>query len=146
MKKVIYIGLKPQKSDNVSDTKLVWHRGQVHEIHDEAKAEKLLSYPDIWADADKPYKLMEAGESRAPAPKVTITVPGAKFELDQSAENLSAIARGELIAVFMTPADAKAFDEWKQLESETAPGKSDGLQPKVMKKNAQAPQSAQATL
>ena len=138
MKRIAYIGLKPQKADNVTDTKLVWARGQVHEVHDDAKAEKLLSYPDIWADADKPFKLLEIGEIKAPTPSVTIIVPGAKFEIALSAEVLSAIARGELRAVFMTPADEKAFEEWKRLESETAPDVK-GLQPQP-KKNGKGAQ------
>ena len=131
--KVVYIGLKPQKGDNVAGTKLVWAPGQVHEIEDEKIAAKLVEHADIWADAAKPYKLLEQGDpSRAPLPSVTITVPGAKFTVEEPPEVLSRIAQGELVAVFMTKEDRALFDEWK-LDRATAPDSGQALS--VLKKN-----------
>ena len=121
MKKIVYVGLKPQKGDNVAKTGLVWKKqGDVQEVADDEKAAKLLEYPDIWADADAKYELRDAADIKAPVPTASVLVPGARFEIAMSAEALSQVARGELRAVFMTDADEKAFAEWK-LEIETAP-------------------------
>ena len=131
---IVYVGAKPMKSDNVAETKLIWERGQIHAVADEVKAAKLLSYKDIWADADKPYSLRDPNEPpKAAPPTVTIIVPGAKFVLDKTDEEVREIAAERLLPVFMTKADSNAFAEWK-LERDTAPG----LPQKQAKKNGQA--------
>ena len=143
--KVVYIGLKPQKGDNVAGTQLVWAPGQVHEIADEKIAAKLVEHADIWADAAKPYKLLEQGDpSRAPLPSVTITVPGAKFIVEEPPEVLSGIAQGALIAVFMTKEDRALFEEWK-LDRATAPD-STAAAGAVLKKNPRSQSAPQASV
>lgn len=134
MKRVVYVGMKPQKGDNVAKTGLTWKRGEVLEIEDE-KAAKLFEHPDIWRDADEKYDLRTPEDIKPPTPVVKIEVPGAKFDVPQSAEVVSAIARGEMRAVFMTPDEEKSFEEWKKLD-ETQPK---GLQP-VAKKNGKGAQ------
>ena len=136
MKRVVYVGMKALKGDNVAKTGLTWKRGEILEVEDE-KAAKLFEHADIWRNADEKYELLDPAEVKAPVPSVSITVPGAKFDIPQSAEVVSMIARGEMVAVFMTPADEKAFDEWKKLDTDHEPK---GLQPAVAKKNGKGAQ------
>ena len=131
--RIVYIGTKPRKGDNVAQTGLTWERGQIHEIPDE-KAKKLLEHIDIWADADKPYRVADPADGpKLPEPSVTIIVPGAKFEIVQSAETVSRIARGELKVVFMTPIEEQAFAEWRAMDVDTAPTAEHGLAPRKPK-------------
>lgn len=119
--KIVYVGTKPQKADNVAETKLIWTPGQIHEVADDLKAAKLLTYQDIWADADKPYKVRDPSEAPKPLPPaVTVTVPGARFVIGKTDEEIREIAAERLIPVFMTKADAEAFELWK-LDRDTAP-------------------------
>ena len=118
MAKVVYIGLKQHKADNVAETGLTWERGQIHEVADEKKAALLLAHKGIWANADEPYKVLEAEDVKPPAPVVTVTVPGARFEIGQPAEVVAGIARGEYVAVFMTPKEKQAFEEFKAVAAD----------------------------
>ena len=117
--KIIYVGLKQQKADNVAGTGLVWTRGQIHEVEDAVKAAKLLEHPLIWQDADSKYEMVPEPKAVAPSPRVSIipqdsvspywepvvmTVPEAVFV---------GVQKKELVAVFMTNADADRFADWK---------------------------------
>lgn len=53
MRRVMYIGSKPSKPDNIAGTGLNWTPGQIHEMTDDAKALKLLQHSAVWVDADK---------------------------------------------------------------------------------------------
>lgn len=69
MKAIQYIGKKPQRSDSVADTGLVWAPGQVHIVTD-AVAERLLAHPDVWASV--PIEAAMAGSAK---PDVTDAKP-----------------------------------------------------------------------
>lgn len=73
--KVEYVGVKPEKIDNVAGTGKVWHgQGDVQEVSPEAWA-KLKRHPDIWrihgagagVDADKGDAKAAAVPTLAPA-------------------------------------------------------------------------------
>lgn len=126
--KIVYLGLKEQKSDNVAQTGLIWQRGQVLEVVDPKKAAKLLEYPQVWADADKPYQLAEPLQvvSTGIEPRVEIvpqggTQAGAYWEpirIPVPEEVWGRLQAKEFEAVFMTPADAEAFSIWKKARDE----------------------------
>src|SRR5260221_9619778 len=77
-KKIVYIGPRDIKEDNVAGTSLVWTHGQVHEVEDEKKAALLLAHSTVWADADKPYKVspMVHAEPAKSEPSVHIVPQG----------------------------------------------------------------------
>ena len=119
MKRIVYIGTKPRKSDNLAKTGLTWERGQVHEVSDDKQAALLLEHPDIWADAESKYELRDP--TRAPqeaTPNITVIVPGAKIVIPSTAEVIAGIASERLRAVFMTKDEAELFELWKH-EGET---------------------------
>jgi hypothetical protein len=129
MRKIVYIGTKEQKGDNVAQTGLVWTRGQIHEVLDDKKADKLLEHPHVWADAESKYEMvpeMALVPKEAPAPKVSLIVEGQPlldYTLSVDADVVTQLNAGTLIAVFMSPVDADDFDAWKKLEAFTAPKK-----------------------
>ena len=117
--RIVYVGLKEMKADNVAGTGLVWTRGEIHEIEDEAKAAKLLAHPLIWQDADTKYELVPEPAVVKPEPRVNfvpsdsdtpywepivITIPSEVF---------NRLQKKELVSTFMTPADADAYASWK---------------------------------
>ena len=70
MKAIKYVGKKPQRSDSVADTGLVWKAGQVHVVTD-AVASRLLQHPDCWAEVQLETAVAEAGRK----PDVTDSKP-----------------------------------------------------------------------
>jgi len=125
--RIVYVGLKELKADNIAGTGLVWKRGEIHEIEDEAKAEKLLGHHLIWQNADSKYELLPEPSVVKPEPRVSVipvdasspywepivvTVPGDVFDR---------IQKKELVAVFMAPGDADAYADWKLAQSDTSP-------------------------
>lgn len=138
MKRIVYIGHKELKGDNVSATPtspgtgLVWTRGQVHEIQDEKKAALLLAHPLVWADAtgkseaEVAAMLLPLPQLVASKPPVVEVIPAGdayaeSFKMTVDAEVLRKLHAGQLLAVFMSEADADAFASWKKLDAETAP-------------------------
>lgn len=137
--RIVYLGTKEVKGDNVAKTGLVWSRGQILEVEEPEKAAKLLEYPEIWADAEKDYTLAEPPKPREQNPQVNvipqdatspywepvvIPIPGDVFKQVQEKS---------LIPVFMTPEDADAFSAWKRERDDTAP-RNTGPIPKVDKR------------
>ena len=126
--KIVYLGNKEIKADNVAASGLVWTRGQIHEVEDAVKAAKLLEHPLIWADAGKEYELLPqlAAVSEKPVAKfIAKDSPFLdSFILQVPDEILKQLHDKSLIPVFMTTADADAdadaFAEWK-LERDTRP-------------------------
>ena len=124
--RIVYIGLKPLKADNVAGTGLVWKRGEVHEVEEEEKAAKLLAHPLIWQDASQKYELVPEPSVVKPEPRVSIipqdNVPPywEPFVIPVAGEVFTRLQKKELVAVFMTEADADAFAEWK-LDRDTKP-------------------------
>jgi hypothetical protein len=49
IRSILYIGNKAQKADNVTDSGLVWQRGQVLPVP-VTYASQLVKYPDVWKD------------------------------------------------------------------------------------------------
>ena len=133
MFKIVYVGLKEQKADNIAGTGLVWTRGEVHEIDDEAKAAKLLAHPLIWQDASQKYELIPEPAVVKPEPRISI-IPANQdspywdpIVSVVPADTFARIQKKELVTVFMTAEDADAFADWKlnmvaKLEN-TAPAK-----------------------
>ena len=130
MKRIVYVGAKEQKGDNIAQTGLHWSRGQIHEVADDKKADMLLAHTSTWKDADQPYDLAPAISlaSAPPEPKVSI-IPHGGQEVSPFWEPVVITVQGEtfmklkdkaLIAVFMTKEDADAYDTWK-LDQLTAP-------------------------
>ena len=131
--KIVYIGLKEIKADNVAGTRLAWTRGQIHEVEDEVKAALLLKHPTIWANADKEYSLLHKPEVVPPTPRVSVIPTDAKepywepVVLPVPEEIFKALQAKELVTVFMTKADADAFARWKQGRQDVQePGDKDG--------------------
>ena len=123
--KIVYVGLKPQKADNIAQTGLVWARGEIHEVEDEEKAKKLLEHPLIWRDAAQKYDLVPEMKTVPPQPRVHIVPenPTPYFDphvIPVPEDVLKKILANELTVVFITAEDADAFAEWK-LERETRP-------------------------
>lgn len=133
--KIVYVGHKEIKSDNVAQSGLIWKRGEVHEIADPLKAAKLIEHKLIWQNADgkKPEEIaaMVLPEIKAvpPEPRVhfipsesenpfwdpiVVTVPG---------ELYVKLREKQIQAVFITPEDADLFKEWKELRGDTSPKK-----------------------
>lgn len=126
--RVVYIGLKDLKADNVAATGLVWKRGEVLEVTDEKKAAKLMDHPLIWRDADKPYEMLaELKVVTAPEPRVNLIAEGKDASpfwepviIPVPTEVFKRLQDKSLIAVFMTASDADAFAEWKATNAITA--------------------------
>jgi hypothetical protein len=60
--RIRYVGLKPQKTDNVAGTGLVWLSDQVHEVPRSA-AFLLLKHPDVWeADGAQDDDVVDAAK------------------------------------------------------------------------------------
>lgn len=123
-KKIVYIGPRDLKEDNVASTGLVWKHGQTHEVSDEKKAAMLLMHDTVWADADKDYKVapMVQAAPEPSHPEVHI-VPhgGEKVDLHWEpivipvpAEMFNKLRDKELEVVFMTTEDAESFKAWKE--------------------------------
>jgi hypothetical protein len=123
LKRIIYIGNKPMKADNIAGTGLTWSKGEVHEVEDDAKAAKLLDYAGVWADADTDYKPLEtpAEQISAPNPRAMIVPQGGEevspfwdpITIVVPAEVFKSLQDKETIAVFMTPDDADAYEAFK---------------------------------
>lgn len=147
--KVVYIGHKEIKADNIAQTGLTWTRGQIQEVADEKKAAKLLEHSLIWVSAEgkKPEEvtalLLPELAVVAPEPRVSlipqdpaspfwepvvVVVPEDVFKKMQSQE---------LVSVFMKPEDADAFGEWK-LERDTRPSAPQKTGPKPQAKETRA--------
>lgn len=126
--KIVYVGRKSQKGDNVAQTGLIWTPGQIHDVSDEKKALKLLEHKLVWADADKPYdmvpelvaisqggfpmiEIIPAGETGPVWEPVKLTVDKDVFEK---------VRAEELLVLFVTPENADAFAKWKALEDAKA--------------------------
>lgn len=145
MKKIVYIGHKEIKADNVAQTGVVWTRGQVQEIVDDKKAEVLLKHPLIWKDADgkKPEEIQELLlpelAAVAPEPRVSIIPQGdtspywEPVVVPVPADVFTKLQTKDLVAVFMTSEDADAFAEWK-LERDTRPSAPQKTGPKPQAK------------
>ena len=117
--KIVYVGLKEQKGDNVAGTGLVWKRGEIHEVEDEAKAAKLLAHPLIWQDADSKYELLPEPALVKPEPRVSIIPTGEvspfwePIVIPVPADVFARLQKKELVSIFMTSEDADVFAEWK---------------------------------
>lgn len=132
MRKIVYIGTKEQKGDNVAGTGLIWTRGQVQEVQDDKKAEKLLEHPHVWADAETKYEMvpeMALVPKEAPEPKVSLIPSGEASPywepvvIPVPADIFKRLQAKELLAVFMTSEDADGFEAWKKAQTDTAPKK-----------------------
>ena len=131
--KIVYVGLKEMKADNVAGTGLVWVRGQVHEVENEEQAAKLLAHPLIWQDADTKYELVPEPAVVKPEPRVSFVPADADtpywepIVIPIPSEVFNRLQKKELVSTFMTPADADAFASWKlqanEAASDTAPKK-----------------------
>lgn len=117
--RIVYIGNKEAKYDNVAQTGFTWTRGEIHEVEDEKKALKLLEHTLIWADADKAYSLTPELKAVDPTPRVNFIPADATSPYWEPVvipvpnEVFAQLRDKKLIAVFMTDADADAFQEWK---------------------------------
>lgn len=71
MTKILYVGNKPMKADNVAGTGIVWNGpGDVQEVGSESAVKRLLLYPDVWKVAvEKPQA---AQFTPPPAPVVSL--------------------------------------------------------------------------
>lgn len=124
--RIVYIGTKEMKGDNIAQTGLTWVRGQVQEVADEKKAAKLLEHPLIWANADAEYEMIPELKAVDPKPRANFvpsnaTLPYWEPVVIEVPEDVFARLRDkELVAVFMTGKDADEFADWK-MERDTRP-------------------------
>lgn len=124
--RVVYIGHKDQKGDNVAQTGLIWVPGQIQEVADEKKAAKLLEHKEVWADADKPYQMVPELKIVAPGiePRLEILPTGGEFvsshweplRLTVDKDVFARLRSEELTTLFVTPAEADAFAAWKKAQ------------------------------
>ena len=122
--RIVYIGSKSLKADNVSHSGLVWARGEIHEVVDPKKAEKLLEHPHVWADADKPYKLEPELAVVAPVQKNLVAYTANENHMIPVNEHVfAALKAGKLVVQFVTPERLEAFAEWEELDRQTKPEK-----------------------
>lgn len=104
MAKIIYVGKKPMKTDNVAGTDTVWNgHGDVQDVADSLAVEKLIAHSDIWrlvagetkpsaglvaklqkAERVKAQKARETEEVEEPAARVDVSKMG-KDRLQQYA-------------------------------------------------------------
>jgi len=94
MKRIMYVGVKDTKHDNVANTRLTWRRDQIIEIEDDAAATKLLAHPEIWVDADKtsPEQVAALRAQREGVSSAAIGVPNIVVVV--SSENFAKISQG----------------------------------------------------
>ena len=117
--RIVYVGLKEFKADNVGGTGLTWKRGEVHEVEEEEKAAKLLAHPLIWQDADSKYELLPEPVVVPPEPRLSFMPADAQspywepIVMTVPTDVFTKIQKKELVAVFMTSDDADLFSEWK---------------------------------
>ena len=120
--RIVYLGNKATKFDNVAQTGLTWTRGAVHEVSDEKKAAKLIEHKQVWADADKEHALApEIKAVESPSPRVNVVPQGGEetmiywdpITIPVTGEVFKKLQEKDLETVFMTPADAEAFEVWK---------------------------------
>lgn len=126
MRKIVYIGLKPLKVDNIAKTGLSWTPGQIQEVEDLEKAEKLLEYGNVWADAEKPYDMqkvtLQLVEEKQEDFTVHIAPQGGEpasslwepIEIKVTGDVFKKLQDNEMTAVIMTNEDADAFSIWKK--------------------------------
>lgn len=125
--RIVYVGLKEMKADNVAGTGLTWKRGEVQEVADEKKAAKLLEHPLIWKNADEAFELLEEPKVVPAEPRVSLIPKEARQNYTEPiiipvpAEVFDRVQQKELIAVFMTIQEADQFSEWKDQKDNTAP-------------------------
>ncbi len=132
MKKILYIGLKQVKNDNVAETKLVWTRGAVVEVHDDTKAAKLCEHTDIWRDVTgkspaeikamlRPIPLPTLAE--APKPRVQVQPHGGSDDASPfwdpivvtvDAKLFADLQDGKCDVMIVTKEDIKLFERWKK--------------------------------
>lgn len=132
MARIVYIGNKEVKGDNVAQTGLTWTKGQVHEVSDEKKVAKLLEHTLIWRDATNksdaeiaalllpPLKAVQPEPKVSLIPEVAASPYWEPVVIPVPAEIFEKVQKKELVAVFMTSEDADAFGDWK-LERDTRP-------------------------
>lgn len=135
MRKIVYLGHKDRKFDNIAQTGLAWARGEILEVADDKKAEKLLEHADIWADAEKPFQLRPVLAVVAPGlePRVEILPQGGEFvsatwepiKLTVPADVFKRLQDKEYVALFVKPEDADAFSAWKNEKDTKADAKGD---------------------
>ena len=124
MKKIVYIGLKPYKGDNVAGTGLTWTRGEIHLIEDEVKANKLLEHSETWADAEKEYAMVtepkglepvniEGEVQIAPEGGHDATVNWEPIKIVVPSEVFKKLQDKELEAVFMSKEDIESYIKWR---------------------------------
>lgn len=128
--KIVYIGHKEVKGDNVAATGLTWTRGQVQEVADEKKAAKLCEHKLIWKcvdglkDKDIQALLLPELKAVVPDPVVRVIPEGdafmEPFVMAVPVDMLRELHNKTLTAVFMKSADADAFADWR-LERDTRP-------------------------
>ena len=129
--KIVYVGSKPMKADNVAKTGLTWNRGEIHEVADEKMAALLIEHSHVWKDADKPYE-MEREISLAPEPpkpSVMIYPQGGgevsafwePITIHVESDIFARLQNKELTAVFMSNQDADLFSHWKNTPTENVP-------------------------
>lgn len=122
-KKIVYIGPRDIKEDNIAGTGLIWTHGETHEVADEKKAAMLLAHDTVWADAEKPHKIanMVHAEPVKSEPSIHIVPQGGeKLDLHwqpiivaTDSETFSRVRDKELDVFFMTPEDAQGFKAYK---------------------------------
>lgn len=147
--KIVYIGHKEIKGDNIAQTGLTWTRGQVHDITDEKKAAALLEHKLIWASADgkspEQVAAMVLPELKAvpPEPRVSFIPENAVSPFWEPVvvvlpeEMFKKLQAKEIVSVFMSPEDADAFGDWK-LERDTRPAAPAKTGPKPQAKETKA--------
>lgn len=122
-KKIVYIGPRDIKEDNVASTGLIWTHGEIHEVTDEKKAAMLLAHPTVWADAEKDYKVtpMVHAEPQKAEPLIHIIPQGGEkvdlhwqpIPVPVDADTYNRVRDKELDVYFMSAEDAEAFKAFK---------------------------------
>jgi hypothetical protein len=136
MRKIVYIGSKAVKADNVAGTGMIWTRGETKDVVDDTKAELLLKHSGVWADANKPFELApivglaDVVQAPTPEPEPKVEFMANAGDLGRTFKPVTIVVKPdefqklrdkEWIAVFMSPTEADAYALWKKMEEDTAP-------------------------
>lgn len=142
MRRIVYIGTKSIKNDNIAQTGLVWTPGAVLDVHDDAKAKKLCEHIDVWRDVTdkqpseiramlRPEPVSKPVEE--PKPRLQVQPQGGSnaspfwdpIVIPVSEKVFADLQEGRCAVMFALPEDVKLFDQLKAEQKAMAEKRSD---------------------
>lgn len=131
--RIVYVGAKLVKNDNICGTKLSWSRGEVLDITDDKISMKLLEHPDIWRDASNKshaeikamlLPLPSSTPVEAPKPRLQMQPQGGSdaspfwdpivIPIDE--QTFRDLQNKKCDIMFVEPGDVKLFNDFKKAQ------------------------------